>query len=206
VLAGRFGPSLVLLEHHPAPETGEGMETLDLVRIGADGSPHWTRIWPTSEDNPRHAGLELWMANYGYQIVGWPASWLDWVRGRGRPVVRIVTGAPGLPGICAARVSAACVSPAWLGRGRVPGSGDKEGCKPCGSHASIRRGGGPSPTCLADVIETILDKGMVIDAYVRLSLVGIEVLTIDARVVIASVDTYLRFAEAVNQLESPRTA
>ena len=62
-------------------------------------------------------------------------------------------------------------------------------------------GRGPSPTGLADVIETILDKGLVIDAYVRVSLVGIEVLTIDARVVIASVDTYLRFAEAVNRLD-----
>src|SRR5712671_3450826 len=60
---------------------------------------------------------------------------------------------------------------------------------------------GPSPTGLADVIDTILDKGRVIDAYVRVSLVGIEVLTIDARVVIASVDTYLRFAEAVNRLD-----
>ena len=39
-LARRYGPSLVLLEHHPAPGSGEGMETLDLVRIGADGSPH----------------------------------------------------------------------------------------------------------------------------------------------------------------------
>src|SRR5437899_9972236 len=67
----------------------------------------------------------------------------------------------------------------------------------------MQSGGGssPSPTGLADVIETILDKGMVIDAYVRVSLVGIEVLTIDARVVIASVDTYLRFAEAVNRLD-----
>ena len=64
-----------------------------------------------------------------------------------------------------------------------------------------RGGGGPPPTGLADVIETILDKGMVIDAYVRVSLVGIEVLTIDARIVIASVDTYLRFAEAVNRLD-----
>src|SRR5215470_7017631 len=60
---------------------------------------------------------------------------------------------------------------------------------------------GPSPTGLADVIETILDKGMVIDAYVRVSLVGIEVLTIDARIVVASVDTYLRFAEAVSRLD-----
>jgi gas vesicle structural protein len=60
---------------------------------------------------------------------------------------------------------------------------------------------GPSPSGLADVIETILDKGLVVDAYVRVSLVGIEVLTIDARVVVASVDTYLRFAEAVNRLD-----
>jgi gas vesicle structural protein len=59
----------------------------------------------------------------------------------------------------------------------------------------------PSSTGLADVIDTILDKGLVIDAYVRVSLVGIEVLTIDARIVIASVDTYLRFAEAVNRLD-----
>src|ERR1700749_4318342 len=59
----------------------------------------------------------------------------------------------------------------------------------------------PAPSGLADVIEIILDKGLVIDAYVRVSLVGIEVLTIDARVVIASVDTYLRFAEAVNRLD-----
>ena len=69
-------------------------------------------------------------------------------------------------------------------------------------------GGGldrPSPTGLADVIDTILDKGLVIDAYVRVSLVGIEVLTIDARVVVASVDTYLRFAEAVNRLDLTET-
>jgi gas vesicle structural protein len=46
----------------------------------------------------------------------------------------------------------------------------------------------------------ILDKGLVIDAYVRVSLIGIEILTIDARIVIASVDTYLRFAEAVGRL------
>ena len=59
----------------------------------------------------------------------------------------------------------------------------------------------PQPSGLADVLDTILDKGIVIDAYVRVSLVGIEVLTIDARVVIASVDTYLRFAEAVNRLD-----
>lgn len=67
------------------------------------------------------------------------------------------------------------------------------------------RGGGymerPHSSSLADVLELILDKGLVIDAYVRVSLVGIEVLTIDARIVIASVDTYLRFAEATNRLD-----
>jgi len=59
----------------------------------------------------------------------------------------------------------------------------------------------PRPSGLADVIEIILDKGIVIDAYVRVSLIGIELITIDARIVIASVDTYLRFAEAVNRLD-----
>src|SRR3954447_18411385 len=59
----------------------------------------------------------------------------------------------------------------------------------------------PRPSGLADVIDVILDKGIVIDAYVRVSLIGIEILTIDARIVIASVDTYLRFAEAVNRLD-----
>jgi gas vesicle structural protein len=59
----------------------------------------------------------------------------------------------------------------------------------------------PRPSGLADVIDIILDKGLVIDAYVRVSLLGIELLTIDARIVIASVDTYLRFAEAVNRLD-----
>jgi hypothetical protein len=59
----------------------------------------------------------------------------------------------------------------------------------------------PKPSGLADVIEVILDRGLVIDAYVRVSLIGIELITIDARIVIASVDTYLRFAEAVNRLD-----
>jgi gas vesicle structural protein len=59
----------------------------------------------------------------------------------------------------------------------------------------------PAPSSLADVIDVILDKGLVIDIYVRVSLVGIELLTIDARIVIASIDTYLRFAEAVNRLD-----
>jgi hypothetical protein len=59
----------------------------------------------------------------------------------------------------------------------------------------------PRPSGLAEVLDLVLDKGIVIDAYVRLALVGIEILTLDARVVIASVDTYLRFAEAVNRLD-----
>src|SRR4051795_6008806 len=70
---------------------------------------------------------------------------------------------------------------------------------------ATRNGGGvmrtPHPTGLAEVIDLILDKGLVIDLYVRVSLVGIELLTIDARIVVASVDTYLRFAEAVNRLD-----
>jgi len=65
--------------------------------------------------------------------------------------------------------------------------------------ASVNRA--PRPSSLADVLEVVLDKGIVIDAYVRVAVVGIELLTIDARVVIASVDTYLRFAEAVNRLD-----
>ena len=64
-----------------------------------------------------------------------------------------------------------------------------------------RYAGGPSPSGLADVLDLILDKGLVIDVYVRVALVGIELLTIDARIVVASVDTYLRFAEAVNRLD-----
>jgi len=59
----------------------------------------------------------------------------------------------------------------------------------------------PSSASLADVVALILDKGLVIDAFVRVSLVGIEILTIDARIVIASVDTFLRFAEATNRLD-----
>jgi hypothetical protein len=63
----------------------------------------------------------------------------------------------------------------------------------------------PSPSGLADVVELILDKGLVIDAYVRVAVIGIELVTIDARVVIASVDTYLRFAESVNRLDLTQT-
>src|SRR3954449_862376 len=79
------------------------------------------------------------------------------------------------------------------------------------STALATRGGGgvqraPNPTGLAEVIDLILDKGLVIDVYVRVTLVGIELLTIDARVVVASVDTYLRFAEAVNRLDLTQTS
>ncbi|MBY8881488.1 gas vesicle structural protein GvpA [Actinacidiphila acidipaludis] len=63
-----------------------------------------------------------------------------------------------------------------------------------------RSGGGGSGS-LYDVLELILDRGLVIDAFVRVSLVGIEILKIDVRVVVASVDTYLRFAEACNRLD-----
>jgi len=64
----------------------------------------------------------------------------------------------------------------------------------------------PRPSGLADVVDVILDKGLVIDAFIRVSLVGIELLTIDARIVIASVDTYLRYAEAVNRLDLQATS
>src|SRR5919197_6314427 len=63
----------------------------------------------------------------------------------------------------------------------------------------------PRPSGLADVLDVILDKGLVIDVYLRVSLIGIEILTVDARIVIASVDTYLRFAEAVNRLDLMQT-
>ena len=63
----------------------------------------------------------------------------------------------------------------------------------------------PSPSGLADVVDLILDKGLVIDAYIRVAVIGIELITIDARIVIASVDTYLRFAEAVNRLDLTQT-
>src|SRR3954447_19187718 len=68
-----------------------------------------------------------------------------------------------------------------------------------GGHVERYTGGGSSG--LAEVIELILDKGLVIDVFVRVSLVGIEILSIDARIVVASVDTFLRFAEATNRLD-----
>lgn len=78
-----------------------------------------------------------------------------------------------------------------------------------GSGAARQGGSGylarSSSSGLYDVLELILDKGLVIDVFVRVSLIGIEILTIDARIVIASVDTYLRFAEAVNRLDLMQT-
>ncbi|MFF3949761.1 gas vesicle structural protein GvpA [Streptomyces sp. NPDC001902] len=67
------------------------------------------------------------------------------------------------------------------------------------SGGGMSRGGGGGS--LYDVLELILDRGLVIDVFVRVSLVGIEILKIDARIVVASVDTYLRFAEACNRLD-----
>lgn len=72
---------------------------------------------------------------------------------------------------------------------------------------TVTPGGGavPAPSSgsgnLYDVLELVLDRGLVIDAFVRVSLVGIEIAKIDARIVVASVDTYLRFAEACNRLD-----
>ncbi|MQA03157.1 MAG: gas vesicle protein [Streptosporangiales bacterium] len=67
-----------------------------------------------------------------------------------------------------------------------------------GSAGAVERS---QESSLADVVTTILDKGVVVDVFARVSLVGIELLRVDARVVVASVDTYLRFAEAANRLE-----
>ncbi|GAA1950388.1 hypothetical protein GCM10009798_07120 [Nocardioides panacihumi] len=59
----------------------------------------------------------------------------------------------------------------------------------------------PAPSGLADVIEIVLDKGIVVDVYARVSLLGIELVSVDARIAVASADTYLRFAEATNRLD-----
>jgi gas vesicle structural protein len=91
---------------------------------------------------------------------------------------------------------------ASLGRFATSRSGDAHGVSmmQSGSAAGYLTRA-PRSSGLADVLEILLDRGLVIDAYVRVSLVGIELLTVDLRVVIASVDTYLRFAEAVNRLD-----
>jgi gas vesicle structural protein len=62
-----------------------------------------------------------------------------------------------------------------------------------------RASGGSS---LIDVLDRVLDKGIVIDAWVRVSLVGIDLITVEARVVVASIDTYLKYSEAVAQTTS----
>ncbi|MGP9022713.1 gas vesicle structural protein GvpA [Streptomyces sp. BR1] len=64
-----------------------------------------------------------------------------------------------------------------------------------------QQGGGGGSTGLYDVLELVLDRGLVIDAFIRVSVIGIEILKVDIRVVVASVDTYLRFAEACNRLD-----
>jgi len=63
--------------------------------------------------------------------------------------------------------------------------------------AVVRTSGG---TSLIDVLDRVLDKGIVIDAWVRVSLVGIDLITVEARVVVASIDTYLKYSEAVAQV------
>jgi hypothetical protein len=59
----------------------------------------------------------------------------------------------------------------------------------------------PDVSSLAEVLDRILDKGVVVDAWARISLVGIEILTVEARVVVASVDTYLHYAEEMAKIE-----
>jgi len=60
----------------------------------------------------------------------------------------------------------------------------------------------PGGSSLIDVLDRVLDKGIVIDAWVRVSLVGIDLITVEARVVVASIDTYLKYSEVVNQAPS----
>lgn len=63
----------------------------------------------------------------------------------------------------------------------------------------------PAPSGLADVVDVVLSRGIVIDAQVRVSLLGIELVTLEARIVVASVDSYLRYAEATNRLDLAET-
>jgi len=60
---------------------------------------------------------------------------------------------------------------------------------------------GPDSSSLAEVLDRILDKGVVVDVWARVSLVGIEILTVEARVVVASIDTYLHYAEEMTKIE-----
>lgn len=59
----------------------------------------------------------------------------------------------------------------------------------------------PDSSSLAEVLDRVLDKGVVVDAFARISLVGIEILTVEARVVVASVDTFLHYAEEIAKIE-----
>lgn len=65
---------------------------------------------------------------------------------------------------------------------------------------------GPDVSSLAEVLDRILDKGIVVDLWARVSLVGIEVLTVEARLVVASVDTYLHYAEEITKIEQAAIA
>jgi len=67
-------------------------------------------------------------------------------------------------------------------------------------------GRAPDSNGLAEVLDRILDKGMVVDIWARVSLVGIEILTVEARVVIASVDTFLHYAEEITKIEQASIA
>jgi gas vesicle structural protein len=70
-----------------------------------------------------------------------------------------------------------------------------------GGGGGVERYTGGGSSGLAEVVEMILDKGLVIDVFARVSLVGIEIITVDVRIVVASVDTFLRFAAATNRLD-----
>ncbi len=65
---------------------------------------------------------------------------------------------------------------------------------------------GPDVSSLAEVLDRILDKGIVVDIWARISLVGIEILTVEARVVVASVDTFLHYAEEITKIEQAAIA
>lgn len=65
---------------------------------------------------------------------------------------------------------------------------------------------GPDVSSLAEVLDRILDKGIVVDVWARISLVGIEILTVEARVVVASVDTFLHYAEEITKIEQAAIA
>ena len=64
----------------------------------------------------------------------------------------------------------------------------------------------PDSTGLAEVLDRVLDKGLVVDVWARVNLVGIEILTIEARVVVASVDTFLHYAEEITKIEQAQIA